>query len=502
MSKATISTKGHLIDIHCQHNTGQLVDFNGSVYSCTLNQTDIGSNKNKFYIMQLIKIMNKYVLYIRFGRIGETGKIIENEYDSKESAILSFEKQFRTKTGNSWINRKDFVKKNKKYYMADIECVDVESDKDSSDESSDTSDTSDTSTDDEKLSDSVISLLKLISNTTYMKNTLVQLEIDVEKMPLGKISQGQIDNAYEILNNILSNINKLKNNDEIDFVKLSSEFYTLIPYACGRQKPPIINNQKRVAKNINLLNELSQMVFGTKAVIKLKKEKGNLMKLYHDLHTEINPLDDDDEMYIILENYLKDSMAVEHNFKFNILNIFEINREFEKDMYNNYSSKITNKTLLFHGTRVPNIISVLQNGLLVDPSKLGINVSITGKMFGLGLYFSPCSTKSLNYCSHESSDNIACLFVAEVALGHILKKTDADVSLTAKTIPKGYHSTRGIGQKSFTNYDLYEDGIKIPNGKLKLIPKNSKSILRYDEYIVYHEEQINLKYLIQLKIND
>ena len=56
-TKATISTKGHLIDPNCRHSDGKFVELaDGSILNCTLNQTEIGSNKNKFYIMQVIKI--------------------------------------------------------------------------------------------------------------------------------------------------------------------------------------------------------------------------------------------------------------------------------------------------------------------------------------------------------------------------------------------------------------------------------------------------------------
>jgi poly [ADP-ribose] polymerase len=492
-TKVTVSTKGHLIDPQCKYNTGSIVESNESVYDCTLNQTDIKSNKNKFYIMQLIKINNKYVVYIKYGRIGENGKNDYKEFNSESMAISFFEKQFRSKTGNSWCDKDNFVKKTGKYFMAEIDCADITDDKttDTNDENSN----DENSDDDIELDERVINFIKLISNTTYMKNTLVQLEIDTEKMPLGKISQTQIDKAYEILDEINKN---LGNSDTL--TKLSSEFYTLIPYACGRQIPPIINNAKLVGKNINLLNELSQMVFGTKAIIKLKKDKGNLMKFYQDLQTEIIPLDKSDEMYQILVKYLLNSKAPTHNFQFKVLDIFEINRELERDAYDAYSSKIKHKTLLFHGTRLCNTISIMKNGLVVDPSKLGINVSITGKMFGLGLYFADSVSKSIQYCAYDTSNNIACVFIAEIALGHMLKKKQADISLTTKTMPKGYHSTWGMGKSSFEKYDEYDDGTRIPSGKIKSLSGTSDRCLLYNEFIIYHEEQVNIRYAVLLKI--
>jgi len=489
-TKATISTKGHLIDPQCQYQTGRLLEYDDSVYSCTLNQTDIKTNKNKFYIMQIIHEHNKYIVYIRYGRIGENGRIDYKEYTDVVSATNFFAKQFRSKTGNSWSDRDNFVKKDGKYFMAEIESVD---------EPENLSENSD-SDDEDELDPRVEDFIKLISNTNYMKNTLVQLEIDTKKMPLGKISQTQIDRAYEILNTINQN---LGNHNHSKLVKLSSEFYTLVPYACGRNIPPVIDSPELVGKFVNLLNELSQVVAGNKTIVKLKKNLGTIVKLYQELHTEIVSLEKTDPMYKILSAYLKNSKAPTHHFNFDIMNIFEINRESERETYDKYTTKkkIGNKTLLFHGTRVCNIISVLKNGLVVDPSKLGINVSITGKMFGLGLYYANSCSKSIQYCAYDLSDNIACLFVAEVALGNMLEKKKADPSLTAANLPKQYQSTRGIGISSFEEYDELDDGVRIPKGKLKSIPANAGSVLLYDEFIVYHEEQINLRYIIQLKIH-
>lgn len=488
MSKATISTKGHLIDAHCKYNTGIILESNGSVYDCTLNQTNISLNSNKFYIMQIIKINSGCMLFIRYGRISEVGVISYKHFSSESGAISFFEKQFKAKTGNNWSDRDNFVKKDGKYNLAEIELAEIS-------EESDSGGSSDESDSEPELDERVISLMNLITNTTYMKNTLVQLEIDTEKMPLGKISQKQIDDAYEILNEINENLG----NKSI-LLKLSSDFYTLIPYSCGRQKPPVIDNKKLLGKYINLLNELSQMVYGSKAVTNLKKSKGNMMKLYEDLCTEIIPLDKSDDMYQILVDYLKNSKAPTHNFKYKVLDIFEINREGERDLYDAYSKKIKNKTLLFHGTRATNVVSICQNGLICDLSRVGINVPITGKMYGLGVYASNSASKSIQYCAYDTTDDIACLFIVEFALGNMLKKKQADVTLSSKNLPKEFHSTWGMGASSFKKYDTYDDGTRIPSGKLEKISDRSDSSLLYDEFIVYHEEQMNIRYLIKIKI--
>ena len=226
-----------------------------------------------------------------------------------------------------------------------------------------------------------------------------------------------------------------------------------------------------------------------KTITKFKKNSAmnGLIKIHDELKTTFTPLDASDKMYKILVDYLHNSKAPTHRFKFDVHDIFEIDRPHENKAYDKYSKKLSNKTLLFHGTRVSNLIGILKNGLVVDPSKLGINVSITGKMFGMGLYFANSCSKSINYCGYNSSDNIACLFVSEVALGKQLKLTNSDSSLTAKSMPSEYDSTWGKGQSTFNEYDCYDDNTQIPSGKLEKKSGHGYNLL-YDEFIVYHEE--------------
>ena len=43
-------------------------------YDCMLNQTNIGANNNKFYVIQLLEKGGKYYAWTRWGRVGEDGQ--------------------------------------------------------------------------------------------------------------------------------------------------------------------------------------------------------------------------------------------------------------------------------------------------------------------------------------------------------------------------------------------------------------------------------------------
>lgn len=87
-------------------------------------------------------------------------------------------------------------------------------------------------------------------------------------MPLGKLSQSQIDKGYTILNKIklaLKGNSSQAVKDEI--MDLSSEYYTLIPYVCNRSStPPIINTDKMVQTYTETLDELSNLTVAATVV--------------------------------------------------------------------------------------------------------------------------------------------------------------------------------------------------------------------------------------------
>ena len=91
------------IDNYFKYKNGELVVDNNKPLDCVLNMTNIVLNKNKFYILQLIKLNNKYIRYVRYGRIGETRKCFYVNIKNKDDAIKSFKKQFKSKTGNDWV---------------------------------------------------------------------------------------------------------------------------------------------------------------------------------------------------------------------------------------------------------------------------------------------------------------------------------------------------------------------------------------------------------------
>lgn len=139
--------------------------------------------------------------------------------------------------------------------------------------------------------------------------------------------------------------------------------------------------------------------------------------------------------------------------------------------------KITQRGIknLWHGSTTENWWSILTNGLSLNP-----NASITGKMFGNGIYFAPKARKSLGYTSIRGSywarggDSTGYMGLFSVACGK----------------PWDVHSSAGR---------FYNFGFKDLRGGCTYVHAHAGHVLRNDEIIVYREDQLTIKYFVELK---
>lgn len=465
----------HSVDQYYVNNgQSQLLCDNSICYSCVLNKTEIDSNKNRFYVLQIIKCGEQYYVYRRYGRIGEDGKTMTLSYKTKNAAIKMFKSQFKNKTGILWDNRKKFAIDGK-YIYTDIE---INNNKEIQNNNAIKS----------KLSNDIQNLIKLISDKNMIYNALVDLNIDTNKMPIGQLSLEQLEKGKYILDRIEKYIDD-NNNNKIK--ELSDKYYKIIPYSCGRKKPELINNKIILNKMYKIIRDI-QKIKDAMDIIKLNNLNINpIDSIFNNLDTKIQILDKQSLIYKQLYKYYINTHGPTHNFKLNLIDIYEIenvtSREFNKN--------INNIQLLFHGSRMCNYCSILKNGLVLNPNLFGAH--ITGKMFGSGIYFTNSISKSAQYCGvDDMSNGKIILMLAEVALGNKCEKIIADPFITNEILnEKDYHSVMGMGRITVKT-GVSIDDIYIPNGKL--IRSNINSVLNYDEYVVYSTTQINPKYLMVL----
>lgn len=172
-----------------------------------------------------------------------------------------------------------------------------------------------------------------------------------------------------------------------------------------------------------------------------------------------------------------------------IQKVFKISRKDEKS----YRNELDNKKLLWHGTRITNVASILMNGLKIAPSE----AMVIGCFFGKGHYFSDLAANSMQYCYAKQTENMGILLLCEVSLGNSIQCYHPE---NMEGLPDGKDSVYGVGKISPQSQHLLDDTI-IPWGK-PVKDENCDSCLDYNEFVVYNNEQVKIKYLVLLNFID
>ncbi|KAK7863506.1 hypothetical protein R5R35_009060 [Gryllus longicercus] len=468
-------------------NIAHVYQKDKDIYNVVLGVTDIQSGKNSFYKLQLLQADNgnRFWCFRAWGRIGTTiGGNKLNEGTLNEM-LQEFKTVYEEKTGNMWEDRHHFVKVPGKMYPVDVDYSDGNDDA-LNDMTSDVP---------SKLPKPVQELIKLMFDVNAMKKVMQEFELDLEKMPLGKLSKRQLQHALQVLTDLQELV---KNNaSRSQFVDASNRFYTLIPHDFGVDVPPVINTEDMIKQKLEMVESLMEMEVAYSLLkTSTTDSKGDAHILdshYEKLKTDIEIVEKDSEEFVLLQNYVKNTHGATHtSYELEILEVFKVKRQGEDKRFKPFR-KLHNRKLLWHGSRLTNFAGILSQGLRIAPPE----APATGYMFGKGIYFADMVSKSANYCCTSPQNPVGLMLLCEVALGNMYERPAADY---IEKLPKNHHSCKGLGR---TEPDpkaavVRPDGVEIPLGKGVPVKKGNNLSLYYNEYIVYDVAQVNIQYLLKM----
>jgi poly [ADP-ribose] polymerase len=261
--------------------------------------------------------------------------------------------------------------------------------------------------------------------------TMTDLNYDVNKLPLGKLSKQTITRGYQALKDLsalLDNASLAQNQYGTTFQaateQLSNAFYSLIPHAFGRNRPPIIQTQDMLKREVDLLDSLSDMKDASNIMKKEPKDAEKINALDRQFKglnlEELTPLNKDSTEFLHLKNYLVDTRGATHHVNYQVSQIFRIERQGEKDRFDKspFAGPPRDRRLLWHGSRATNFGGILSQGLRIAPPE----APVSGYMFGKGIYLADMSSKSANYCCPYISNGHALLLLCEAELGNPMHK--------------------------------------------------------------------------------
>jgi len=414
-------------------------------YSTLLTNVDIDVNMNKYFniILYKHKVINTYFLLSSYGRLGRVNSdtkvkcIVNNE----ESAINDFKSLFYEKTGINWENRSNAEHISGKYNW--VNQYDEEDDTEYSNKIIEN-----------WLVDFIMDIVKECKD--YRKNKNLDIPI----------SKSNINNAYNILNEIKELLSK--NSVNYDLIKsLSNKFYSLIPSTDKVIK--ILDNNVIIKDKLEILEfyELNGNINISNSSIPKQ------ISLFRYTISLVNFTSDIGKLII---NYYNNGIG---SYAKKIINIYSLT---EKNDFN-FTSK--NVYLFWHGTKHQYVQSILTNSLILP------NSNIRHLMFGPGIYFANASCKSTAY-----SDKY--MLLCEVDLGNTLVMYNSNNSLI---VSKPYDSVTAYGKQSFKNYintKINDSNAYVPNGKL-ITATYKTCTLNFDEFIIYDINRVKIKYILEWK---
>ncbi|XP_066207360.1 protein mono-ADP-ribosyltransferase PARP3 isoform X1 [Saccopteryx leptura] len=408
-------------------------------YDCTLNQTNIGNNNNKFYIIQLLQDGDSFLCWNRWGRVGEVGQSKLTPFVSLEDAKKDFEKKFRDKTKNSWAERDSFVAHPGKYTLIEVHG------EDEAQEAVVKVDGGPVKTVGQRvrpcsLDPATQKLITNIFSKDMFRDAMALMNLDVKKMPLGKLSKQQIARGFEALEALEAALRAPAEGDrDRSLEELSSHFYTVIPHNFRRHRPPPIDSLELLQAKKDMLLvladiELAQTLQAAPEEQKVEEVPHPLDRNYQLLRCQLQLLDPETPEYKMIHTYLQQT-GNSHRRPV-LQHVWRVDREGEGDRFQAHS-QLDNRKLLWHGTNVAVVAAILTSGLRIMPH--------SGGRVGKGIYFASENSKSASYVTGMScgAQHIGYMFLGEVALGREHHITRDDPSLQHS--PPGFDSVIARG---------------------------------------------------------
>ncbi len=352
-----------------------------------------------------------------------------------------------------------------------------------------------------KLDSKVQRLMELMCSKELMKLAMRDLNIDVEKFPLGKLSSAQLNRGFAVLQKVQKELTRkdglLPDKKRLD--ELSSEFYTNIPHDFGMSLPPSINTVARLSTKIHMIQTLGDMRLADSIIRNSERYRlatqNPLDLTYSSLRAKVDPIANGAAEHSIIMRMVKNTHAPTHNnYTLDVEQIFSVTRRGAKSRFAPFS-QLHNRRLLWHGSRVNNFVGILSQGLRIAPPE----APSTGYMFGKGIYFADLVSKSANYCHATRGQPYGLLVLADVALGN---SHDVHRAEFFEAPPAYTHSVRGCGKTAPVEDDEEElSGCTAAVGRPVESEEHKDSSLLYNEFIVYDEHQLQIKYLVLVKFN-
>ena len=303
----------------------------------------------------------------------------------------------------------------------------------------------------------------------------IDLKTGVISTPVGVITKDTIKQARISLDLLAPLVNKSKFDDK-SFINELNTYLMLVPQMVGHSRGWHKNfflGKNTLQHQSTLLDQLEASCDIAESRVKSTndyKNKTDISITPNIFNTDLKIITDTNIIEMIEKKFF-DSINKKHESKnMKPIKIYEVTLQDAKKAFDDDGAKLSNIQMLWHGTRIFNVLSILKNSLIL-PKTLS-TMQICGAMFGNGIYGSDQSTKALNYArgywDGGPRDKNCFMFLVDFAMGKSYTPKSS-----YETLPK-------------LNYD-------------STFAKADISGVHNNEMIVYRASQINIKYLVEFE---
>ena len=308
----------------------------------------------------------------------------------------------------------------------------------------------------------IVEKLQNMARETIRKNYTVKAS---------SVTQDMVDAAQKIIDALANNSSTVE-----EFNNNLLKLFTVIPRKMGNVRDYLANKPEDFAQIISKEQDLLDVMRG-QIYVKQDDEPTTTVEkkqqtILEELGLTMEEATSDD---VALIKTLMNESADKFRKAWRVTNL-KTQERFDKFVTDN---NIKDTRLLFHGSRSENFWSIIKTGLVLRPT----NAVITGKMFGYGCYYAPRCAKSIGYTSLSGSywahggNNTAYMALFDVAYG-----TPYDV----------YNFDSKYYNLDYNRLQQFKPGANC------LHAHADRGMLRNDEIVVYKEEQMTIKYLIEI----
>jgi poly [ADP-ribose] polymerase 2/3/4 len=438
-----------------------------------LQVTDIKTNRNKYYAVELHAAAGKYRVYTHYGRTDDldanpdAGARESRYFNSVDDARGQYQKIYREKTsaakGYKELSLASARIGSRKTFGQSVGELDAATLKKLAEK--------------QKPADKPAAPLfvlpsdvrdlvsHLYGEATHALTSTVNASITANgiETPLGVLTIGQIEKGQTILDQLTAEFGKKKPSSS-NLTDLSGDFYTVIPHRFGRSREAAQEAVLDTASKLNAKQETLQLMRDMLSVNGDANVLHNpeVERKYTALNCGIEPVAAD--TFARVKKQVEGS-AVRKWSKFVVKSVWQVRRPAE---HSGFAEEVGNTRLLFHGSAVKNWVGILSRGLLMPKMVVTLGVRRTDAgWLGNGIYFGDAICTSAGY-AHPGSRKTRFVAVASVALGQM--KDYRKITYGLSKPPDGFDSCHGVRGSEFDD----------------------------DEYVVYSTRQQRLEYLVEI----